>query len=125
MCACGAASSSPEARSSATSGADADEVVVFAQRSWYRERPEAERRWTGRLEERPREGGPAARLGLGFEIDTVDGPLPVYAAGAEHLLRPLAGRRVLLVGKRVDLTNEGFGVEIWPASVREVAEAGS
>jgi hypothetical protein len=52
-----------------------------------------------------------------FVLATPEGSLDVYAASAERLLAPLEGREVTATGKVVDLSSEGFGVELWPAFV--------
>jgi hypothetical protein len=49
--------------------------------------------------------------------------LPIYAlAEAAERLRPLLESRVRMVGKRIDLREEGGGIEIWPSSAAELVE---
>lgn len=63
-----------------------------------------------------REAGvsPGGRDRLVFELHPRAGaPLPIYAPEAEEALHRAAGDDVELVGKIVDLSAEGFGVELW------------
>jgi len=82
---------------------------------WYREREEPERTWEGRLERRVGALGPAARGGLGYELDVGDERLPVYSVHLGDRLEPLVGRRVTVRAKIIDLSAEGYGRELWPA----------
>jgi hypothetical protein len=41
----------------------------------------------------------------------------VYAAQADATLAPLEGLWVVAMGKLVDLSGEGFGEELWLASI--------
>jgi len=93
---------------------------IYAGFDWYRERPEAEREWRGLLGERHVSTGPAGRPALAFDLVTNEGTLPTYAAGVELQLAPFVGRQVLVRGKKVDLTSEGYGPELWIGALRAV-----
>ena len=93
---------------------------VFADADWYVARSETEQEWRGVLRERPVTLGPASRAAVSLEL-VVDGraPLPVYVANAKSQLTRLIGRRVTIRGKLVDLTNEGYGHELWIGWIRQ------
>ena len=97
-------------------------VRIYADADWYRTRPEPERRWHGILKERPVVSGPSNRTALKFVFVTKEGTYPVYAAGVGKDLAPFTGRRLEVEGKLVDLTDEGFGKELWVASFRPLSE---
>jgi len=103
-------------------GQEAAMAVIHADTDWYRDRPEAEREWRGTLRERKASVGPTGRPALAFELVTPDEKLPVYAAGVKLKLAPFVGAEVVARGKRVDLTTEGYGPELWIGSLRRVAE---
>ena len=42
----------------------------------------------------------------------------VYAANVEQQLAPYVGRAVILRAKLVDLSGEGYGQELWIATIR-------
>jgi len=84
------------------------------------ERPEHERSWSGRLEERDPPAGPATRKALGYALVTRDRELAVYSASMDSILAPLVGSEVSGRGKLVDLSPEGQGLELWLASVDRV-----
>jgi hypothetical protein len=93
---------------------------VFASRPWYRERPEPEEELEGLLLAAPPAAlGPASRGTVGFILQTPGADHPVYSAGMDDVLRSLGGRRVRVRAKLVDLSSEGFGVELWVARVEE------
>jgi hypothetical protein len=91
-------------------------VVVHASASWYRERPEAEVALTGVLRKRDVPVGPMGRS-LDHVLESFESELPIYGAGAETLLDELIGRRITVRAKRVDLTSEGQGIELWLGSI--------
>ena len=94
---------------------------VYARVDWYRTHPEPERSWRGILRERPVAGGPGERAALRYALVVAEGPtLAVYAAGVEQLLAAFVGREVIVHGKRVDLTTEGFGPELWIGAIAVV-----
>ena len=100
------------------SGAEATMTQIYMGFDWYQERPEPEREWRGVMRERHVSTGPAGRPALAFELITSDeGTLPTYAAGVVPKLAPFVGRQVLVRGKRVDLTGEGYGPELWIGSL--------
>jgi hypothetical protein len=92
-------------------------VTLYADRGFYRDRPEPEEVFEGHLRAVPVVTGPDTR-DLPFRLEGLSGGLPVYASGeVEARLRDRVGRRVRISGKRVDLGSEGGGVELWPGSV--------
>jgi hypothetical protein len=97
-------------------------VRIYADADWYRTRPEPERRWHGFLKKRPVVAGPSNRTALTFALVTKEGTYPVYAAGVGKDLAPFTGWRLEVEGKLVDLTDEGFGKELWVASFRPLSE---
>jgi hypothetical protein len=97
-------------------------VRIHADADWYRARPERERRWRGTLRERPVVAGPASRTALSYALETSEGSYPVYAAGVETALARLAGQLLDVEGKLVDLADEGFGKELWIATVRPLGK---
>ena len=92
-------------------------MALYEQESWYREATAPERVWCGILQRHEPPGGPAGRPSVRFALSTKGVDLPIYAPGAAPLLDSLVGARVAIVGKRVDLTDEGFGVELWPGRI--------
>lgn len=94
---------------------------IYAGTDWYDSRPEPEQTWHGVLQKREVAVGPATRAALAYILITEEGEFTVYAARAEDKLAPLVGRRVLAEGKLVNLSNEGYGQELWLASVRLIA----
>jgi hypothetical protein len=98
-------------------GAMADVIVIHGESPFYAARPEPEVTLIGWLRSAPVVTGPDTR-DLPIQFEGADGNLPLYAVGpAEARLRPLIDRRVQLVGRRVDLRDEGGVVELWPAWV--------
>jgi hypothetical protein len=92
-------------------------VTLYADRGFYRDRPEPEEVFEGHLRAAPVVTGPDTR-DLPFRLEGPSGSLPVYASGeVEARLRDRFGRRVRISGKRVDLGPDGGGVELWPGSV--------
>jgi hypothetical protein len=108
---------------STVGGGETAMTEIYAGADWYRERPEPEREWRGTLYERNAPLGPAGRPALAYELVTRHGKLPVYAAGVKPKLAPFAGAKVVARGKRVDLTSEGYGPELWIGALRRVAPA--
>lgn len=91
---------------------------IYGRADWYAARPEHEERWEGVLERREAPGGPAARSALTFALVVEGRPLDVYAANVEETLAGFVGRPVVASGKLVDLSGEGYGEELWLASIR-------
>jgi hypothetical protein len=92
-------------------------TVIFANESWYHERPEPEQEQTGILERRKPETGPNSRSALRYSFRARKRSLDVYAPGTDRLSR-FVGAPITALGKIVDLRSEGFGVEFWIASIR-------
>jgi hypothetical protein len=92
-------------------------VEIYAREGWYLERSEPEESWRGDLRRQDVPAGPAARTALSFALVTRDRELSIYAASVEADLTPFVGRRVVAEGKLVDLTTEGYGPELWLASI--------
>jgi len=90
---------------------------VFGQEPWYRSRSEPEGTWDGTLRRGEVVDGPNARTALRYSLITNSGPIPVYAPQSMDRLEPFIGRAVLIRGKLIDLSSEGFGTELWPGSI--------
>jgi hypothetical protein len=105
--------------SGSTSGPPGDPaaVVIHGGETWYAERTESESRWRGVLRRRAPPSGPGVRTALTFSLQTEAEDLPVYAAGVEAKLAPLAGSCVTVTAKLVDLTSEGHGRELWIGTI--------
>ena len=59
-----------------------------------------------------------------FALETEAGAVPVYALGAAaDALAAFAGRRVRILGREVDLADEGGRVELWPGLSPQRPEA--
>lgn len=98
---------------------------MSAYNAWYSERPEPEVTLNGTLRHRVSGTGPGNRLGLDYELALADGRLlPVYGPAADDDLRPLIGHPTELTGKLVDLSAEGFGVELWIGDAGSITDAG-
>jgi hypothetical protein len=94
---------------------------IFAGTDWYRARPEPEMEWRGVIRHRDVVIGPASRTSVTYTLITNDQKhYPVYAANAEGQLVPYAGRAVIVRAKLVDLRAEGFGEELWIASIAAI-----
>ena len=93
-------------------------VRVYADADWYRSRPEREQRLRGILRERPVVMGPGSRSAVTFALETTEGTYPVYAAGVAIVFARFEGQRVEIEGKLVNLADEGFGRELWIATIR-------
>ncbi len=97
--------------------------MIYADETWYRERPEPEQTWQGTLQQRAVVDSPGGRPGLTFSLQTTEADLPVYAAGASDRLTRYVGTRVLITGKHVDLRAEGFGRELWIGTIKHPGAA--
>ncbi len=95
-------------------------VTIFGSEPWYRERPESEQEWTGRLRKADSPQGPGSRDSLAFTFHTRSQSLPVYASGVVGKLDRFRGLRVTARGKMVDLHSEGFGLELWLGTIRTI-----
>lgn len=69
------------------------------------------------LRRREPPAGPAGRAALAFALEVEGAAIDVYAAKAEAILRGFLGRAIIARGKLVDLSGEGLGKELWPASI--------
>ncbi len=96
-------------------------VTIYAKADWYLRRPERERRWRGILNDRAATPGPGTRTALVFALVSHEAVYPVYAAGVEKELSRFVGQTVEVDGKLVDLADEGFGKELWIATIRPLA----
>jgi hypothetical protein len=96
---------------------DGGPAILYANETWYRERPEPEQTWCGTLRRRAGDDSPGGRAALAFSLHTKEATLPVYAAGVADRLAPYVGMRVLAAGKLVDLRSEGMGRELWVGTI--------
>lgn len=106
------AACSPQASSSS------DWTVIFEQEPWYRSRSELERAWTGTLRRRDVIAGPHARTALRYSVITDRDAIGVYAP--TDRLESFVDGIVIIRGKLIDLSSEGFGTELWPGSIARV-----
>jgi hypothetical protein len=92
-------------------------IALHAGKAFYRERSEPEEEFTGRLVATPVGTGPDSR-DMPFALEMEAGAVPVYALGAAaDALAAFAGRRVRILGREVDLADQGGRVELWPGRV--------
>ena len=94
-----------------------DMTQIYESTDWYQSRSEPEAIWIGTLEERLSGIGPDTRGRLTYVLVGDLGRLNIYAANADKLLKRFLRRSVRIRGKLVDLTDEGHGKELWPASI--------
>ena len=89
-------------------------TIVYENETWYRERAEPEREFTGVLVRRSAPQGPGARLGLAFALRSGKLELPVYAARAERIFDGVVGTTITARGKLIDSSAaENSGKELW------------
>ena len=93
-------------------------IELYGAKAWYRERAERVVEWRGVLKSRAKAQDPGGRVALRFELSTKQGELPVYAPETLEHWDKLVSRNIVVRGKLVDLTGEGFGRELWPGSAR-------
>ena len=93
-------------------------ITIFANESWYRERGEPEQELTGTLRKSQPVEGPDTRSALIYTLETGTQSFAVYAAGVKGKLDRFTGMRVTVRGKLIDLRGEGFGMELWIATIR-------
>ncbi|CAG9931622.1 conserved protein of unknown function [Candidatus Nitrotoga arctica] len=92
-------------------------LQIFAEKSFYRERPEPEEVLTGVFQLAHVREGPNTR-DMSFRLVVGADKLNVYVAGLDvGTLRPYVGDEVEIVGKRIDQRIEGYGIEIWIATI--------
>ena len=99
-----------------------ERVEIFEQEPWYRARPELERSWSGTLRRRSVIAGPNARTALRYSLITPGGVLAVYAP--TDRLETFVDTAVVVHAKLIDLTHEGFGLELWPGSIAASRQTG-
>ena len=91
---------------------------VFSQESFYRQRSEPEEVLVGILQAAPVREGPNTR-DMPFKLVVGTETYSVYVAGFDHAaLLPFVGCTVKVIGKRIDQRAEGYGIEIWIATLR-------
>ncbi|MDP1679582.1 MAG: hypothetical protein Q8L02_05610 [Candidatus Nitrotoga sp.] len=92
-------------------------LQVFAEKSFYLERPEPEEVLIGVFQLAHVREGPNTR-DMPFRLVVGTNKLNVYVAGLDvETLRPYVGHEVEVVGKRIDQRIEGYGIEIWIATI--------
>ena len=64
--------------------------------------------------------GPGGRPALAFELRTSKGVIPIYEDGLKPRIAAQVGTSVEVRGKLVDLTREGFGMELWIGTARKL-----
>lgn len=106
-----------ESTATKTEDRNTTRTQIYAGEAWYQARPEPEESWEGVLRPRQLDRGPASRNALRYELISGQDEFAVYAANAESVLESFVGRKVLITGKLVDLSDEGYGQELWIASV--------
>jgi hypothetical protein len=93
-------------------------MEIYSRTNWYLSRLEPEQEWRGVLHRRQVTRGPASRSALTFAFETAEELFPVYAANVEGQLAQFLGLPSIVRGKLVDLRDEGFGQELWIASIQ-------
>jgi hypothetical protein len=93
---------------------------IFGGEPWYRSGAEPERTWQGTLRRRDVVTGPNTRTALRYALATDTLTIPVYGPQSTDRLEPFVDARVLVRGKLVDLSAEGFGTELWPGSIARI-----
>ena len=95
---------------------------IHEEASWYASRDEPMRAWFGTLKARESLSGPFGRAALDFALVTKeDAELPIYSAGVHQELQRFMDQSVVVCGKLIDLSDEGFGQELWIGSIGLVA----
>jgi hypothetical protein len=93
-------------------------LPVFAEKSFYLEKPEPEEVFIGMLQLAHVREGPNTR-DMPFRLVVGTNKLNMYVTGLEvETLRPYVGHKVEVVGKRIDQRIEGYGMEIWMATIK-------
>lgn len=92
-------------------------LQVFAEKSFYVKRPEPEELFIGVFQRIPVQEGPNTREAP-FTLVVGTEKLSVYVAGFDiETLNPYVGYEVEVIGKRIDQRKEGYGIEIWIATI--------
>ncbi len=98
-------------------------LQVFAGKSFYLERPEPEEVLIGVFQVSHVREGPNTR-DMPFKLVVGTNKLNVYVAGLDvETFRPYVGHEVAVVGKRIDQRIEGYGIEIWIATIENSVSA--
>lgn len=93
-------------------------LTVFDDEPFYRQRPEPEEVITGVLQAAPVREGPNTR-DMPFVLLVGIDRFSVYVSGFDQeRLQPFLGHEVEVVGKRIDQRDEGYGIEVWIATIR-------
>ncbi len=97
-------------------------VRVYADEKFYKTRPEPEESIKGVVETNWQVLGPATRP-LPFKLRGQKGEWFIYAVGSpEELLRAFLEKEVEVCAKKVDLSQEGFDLELWIGAIRKVRQ---
>ncbi|MEO6421147.1 MAG: hypothetical protein ABIO31_00255 [Candidatus Nitrotoga sp.] len=92
-------------------------LQVFAEKSFYLEKPEPEEVLIGVLQLAHVREGPNTR-DMPFKLVVGTYKLNVYVAGLDvETLRSYVGHVIKVIGKRIDQHIEGYGIEIWIATI--------
>ncbi len=98
-------------------GGNMKPLPVFADEPFYLQRKEPEEVLVGVLRAAAVREGPDTR-DMPFKLLIGEDEFSVYTSGFdEETLRPYVGHEVEIVGKRIDQTKEGYGIEIWIATI--------
>lgn len=93
-------------------------LQVFANEGFYRQRVEPEELLIGVLRAVPVREGPNTR-DMPFALIMGKDRFSVYVSGFDQeTLLPYVGHEVEIVGKRIDQREEGYGIEVWIATIR-------
>lgn len=85
--------------------------------NWYDDRTEPEQSVSGVLSTAAAPSTPGGRDRLPYRLLVGGEAVAVYGPALEERLAGLVGQPVVLVGKMVDLSDEGFGLELWARSL--------
>lgn len=92
-------------------------LQIFAEKSFYLERPEPEEVLIGVFQLAHVKEGPNTR-DMPFKLVVGTNKLNVYVAGLDvETFRPYVDHEVEVIGKRIDQHIEGYGIEIWIATI--------
>lgn len=92
-------------------------LQIFAEKSFYLERPETEEVLIGVFQLAHVREGPNTR-DMPFRLVVGTNKLNVYVAGLDvETLRPYVGHEIKVIGKRIEQHKEGYGTEIWIATI--------
>ena len=98
-------------------GKKAESLQIFAEDSFYLKRKESEEVLIGVLRPAPVREGPNTR-DMPFRLIIGDEEFSIYISGFDkEALQPYVNHEVVVVGKRIDQRKEGYGIEIWIATI--------